>query len=311
MSVPVADNKVTHECDGILDAFSFTFKYFNSTDIKVYIINADDTLTAQTEGVEYTLASTDKKLGGTVTFGTAPADDKQVLIVRQMTLDQAISFKPNTNFPEQVIEAALDKITMICQQIQEIADRCLQSPLSSSTVDLTLPEPDAGKSLRWNDAETGLENTDTDIDVVIAELNDSIAAAALSASNASTSEINAAASEDAAAISESNAAIYVDEARVAAGSVSRFNDPISIDHTDSPYTASSKDWLNIDSSSGAVTILLPSTGIVRSKWVAGNNAVTLDAGTGNAIDGVQTYVMGSVNDCIDTDARTTGVHNII
>lgn len=208
MSVPIADNKITQECNGVLTDFSFTFKYFSNTDIKVYIVSADGSLDLQTEGADYTLASADKTVGGTVTFGVAPADDEQVLIVREMTLNQATTFKPNTNFPEQVIEAALDKLTMICQQVQEVVNRCVQFPLNSDKTDFYLPEPVAGKSIKWNATLDGFENTDTDIDTLSAELEASVAAAALSESNAATS----------ASTSSAQAGIATTKAAEAAGS---------------------------------------------------------------------------------------------
>ena len=163
MTVSVEGNKVTKEADGIKVAFDFAFKYQNNTDIFVYLPDEGEAATdadLQTEGVDYVLTPsvTGPNNGGTVTFGIAPADTKEVFIIRELPLNQENQFKPNTNFPERVIESAYDKLTMIDQQLQERIDRSLLLPLNTGLSNIGVPQPQAGRLLGWNDAEDGLEN---------------------------------------------------------------------------------------------------------------------------------------------------------
>jgi len=194
MTVSEQINKVTLECDGIETEFDFTIKYRLNEDIKVYVVDIDDIATEDdlvTEGSDYTLTSPDKALGGTVTFGTAPLDTKQVFIIRRMALTQPVPFKPNTNFPEGVIEAALDKLTMITQELNEVDGRCVKTAMNSDVTGLVLPTPDTGKTLKWNATEDGFENSDNDPDEVVS-LAESFATASASSATASSNSATAA-----------------------------------------------------------------------------------------------------------------------
>jgi len=78
-----------------------------------------------------------------------------------------------------------------------------------------------------------------------------------------------------------------------------------------PYSAQDLDYILADTSSGSLTILLPTIGSVRVKWINGSADVILNAGSGKTIDGVQTFTMATPKDCVVTDARTSGVHYLV
>ena len=66
--------------------------------------------------------------GGSVTFHTPPAAGSLVAIVRDVPITQVVDLQNNTAFLPEVIEMALDRLTMICQQIREILSRTLTVP---------------------------------------------------------------------------------------------------------------------------------------------------------------------------------------
>lgn len=194
MTTPVQENKVTKECDGIETEFDFSFKYLTNSDIKVYVIDIDANATEadlKTEGSDYSLTSADKTIGGTITFGTAPADTKQVFIIRKMPLTQGTSFRPNANFPEQVVEASLDKLTMITQQLSEVDSRCIKMGNNSKVSDIYMPEPIAGRALKWNTELNALENSGVDIDDAINVAQAAVVSAEASAESAASSASSA------------------------------------------------------------------------------------------------------------------------
>lgn len=197
MTVGDIPNKIKLSCDGVQTEFDFNFKYIQNSDIKVYLPDigaAADDSNLLIEGSDYTLQTEDRNVGGTVVFSIPPVDTKELFIIREEPYDQTVPLKPNTNFPEKVIETGLDKLTMICQQLRESVSRCIKVASNTTIGDILLPGPKPGSALIWNDDGTNLKNTDYNVaDLVgdIASVRDSEENAANSATAAAESESNA------------------------------------------------------------------------------------------------------------------------
>lgn len=208
MTVSGLPNKITLSCSGTQTNFDFDFGYLNNSDIQVYLPNIDgdaNDSNKQTEGSDYDLISTDKSAGGTVAFKSAPPDTKEVFIIREVPLTQTVPFKPNTNFPEKLIETGLDKLTMGLQQLDERVGRAITFPPNSDTTGASIPEPEANKALKWDADGKNLINSTYDVDTAVAE---SAASAAASAASAAESAASAAGAKQ----SETNAQGYEDQA---------------------------------------------------------------------------------------------------
>jgi hypothetical protein len=80
---------------------------------------------------------------------------------------------------------------------------------------------------------------------------------------------------------------------------------------DSPYSIPTGTFVLIDSTNGAVSVVLPATGKVRIKWIAGTNTVTLSVTGAGTIDNSATYTIVTLKDCIEAEATSTGVWYII
>lgn len=206
--------KVSYAGDDSTVSFPITFIYWDDTDIEVILrTDATGAETPWVDGTQYTLSGGDGSTG-TLTVDTAPTDytpaTGETLVIRSARPDtQPTDLPLGGSLPSTDIERAVDQAVRLIQQRAEELGRTLKVSKTSPLSDLELPEPDAGKVIKWNGDEDGFENSTYDPDTLQA-------AAAASAAAAATSETNAANSETAAATSESNAASSAAEAAASA-----------------------------------------------------------------------------------------------
>ncbi len=214
-----AVNRVTYKGDGITTEFAIPFEFIDKEDIVVVVVDPD-----KNESVlqsDYFI-DTEKK---TVTYPGYPVGEEppeterpailqtgwSLVIYRDIEVTQESSL--GDTWPFNVIEKALDKLTMICQDTLYSARRKLKLPESAGDdVDPTLPFPTPGSSIYWNEEGKKLvsgRNPDTaatEAEASAAAAKASETAAAESEEHAAASEAASKASETAAAESESNAA---------------------------------------------------------------------------------------------------------
>lgn len=153
MTVNTTSNTSNFTGDGTQTAFTYDFAIQQSADMDVYL---DGVL--QSSG--YVVAVNASGVGGTVTFASAPANAVVGILQRVVEYTQGLDLPTEGNLPEVAIENAFDKITMMCQQLEEKAARALSIALGTTGVGTTLPTAESLKLLRWNLAATALENTD-------------------------------------------------------------------------------------------------------------------------------------------------------
>ena len=151
MTVSTTSIKNSYSANGSTTAFSYTFKVFASSEIKV-IVRTDSTgsesVRAEGSGsTNYAVSGVGDASGGTVTFVTAPASGETVVILRDTALTQATDYQPADPFPAESHEDALDKLTHIVQEVQEEVDRSFKV---SRTNSITTTEFTEGSSDRAN-----------------------------------------------------------------------------------------------------------------------------------------------------------------
>ena len=100
--------------NGVNTIFAFTFKIFAETDLCVYVGGVLKTL-----NVDYTIGGEMPLSGGNITFVVAPAAGDLIIIVRILPLTQLTDYTEGDSFPAETHEAALDRLVMIAQQINE------------------------------------------------------------------------------------------------------------------------------------------------------------------------------------------------
>lgn len=120
MTVSKTDNSIIHDADGSSTDFTFGFRFFEDADIKVFLTDTDgSSAEEQTQGTDYTLDANTNKEGGTVKFTSAPADSKQVRILRWVDPTQDTDLTEGGELPAESIEEALDKVTILAQQVMD------------------------------------------------------------------------------------------------------------------------------------------------------------------------------------------------
>lgn len=107
-------NDFTGNATGLVDDFDFTFKVIDAAQVTVTV---DDSV--QSSGITITLnEDQDNSPGGTVAFDTPPADGTAIIVFRDTDLTQATSLTPYSPFPAKTVETALDRLTMITQELE-------------------------------------------------------------------------------------------------------------------------------------------------------------------------------------------------
>ena len=185
--------------DGYVNSFYFYFKYFTADEIRISVGGVPVDI------LETTITRNPDGDGGTITLATAPASGVEVIIYREIEFTQETKVPVNDKLGRETIEVALDKLTMLSQQINEQLQRTITMPIElASGVSVTLEAPMPGKSLIWNEDGDALINSEASVDEVLNLAQQSAEAAEASAENAAVAE--------GLAIDAANAAIAAQEA---------------------------------------------------------------------------------------------------
>jgi len=152
MTISTTNSRNDYTASSSQTTFAYTFPVTAESDILVY---QDTVLKSIT--THYTISATPT---GNVVFGTGLASGVKVAIVRALPLTQSVDYVENDPFSAETHEDALDRLTIISQQIDEEVGRTIKLAASSTTSNLTIPEPSADKYLAWNSGADALENKD-------------------------------------------------------------------------------------------------------------------------------------------------------
>ena len=147
MTISSTTSKNQYTANGVNVAFTYTFKIFNESDIRVLV---DDV--AQTITTDYSVSGVGNDAGGTVTFVTAPANLSVVTLKRNEPLTQDIDYVDGDDFPAASHEEGLDRSAIRDQFLQEQIDRSLTFGEDSTVTGVTLPDPASDNILGWNTA---------------------------------------------------------------------------------------------------------------------------------------------------------------
>ena len=186
---------VKSQTNGTVKTFTFNYSLLNEEYIEVYL-ETDGELSLVPES-DYTVSYDEE--GGEVTFKQAPASGSYVIIARNVPLDQTTPYRTSSGFPADRVEENMDKLTAITQQLNDGLERAPKLPVGTSGIDLSLPAPDSGKALVWNAEETGLKNSDFNIDTSFEDMSQIRDEAEQAADEAAASAEQAASSASAAA----------------------------------------------------------------------------------------------------------------
>lgn len=118
MTISSTTSRWAYTGDGVTTAFAYTNRIFAASDLKVYLAGVF-------QAAGYSLSGVDAATGGSVTFAAAPAAGVSVVLARQVPATQETDYQPNDPFPAETHERALDRLTVLVQQLETRAARAL------------------------------------------------------------------------------------------------------------------------------------------------------------------------------------------
>lgn len=151
--------------NGVTASFPFSFKVFAASDLLVVrtdLSAVDSTLTLTTDYTVALNADQNANPGGTVTLTLgALTSGYKLTIASQVAYTQATDLTNQGGFYPSVITNALDKLTILIQQLKESVGRTLKVAISTPAgVSTELPVPSASKVIGWNADANALQNFD-------------------------------------------------------------------------------------------------------------------------------------------------------
>lgn len=128
-----------YACNGVTTVFALGFACLAPTDLSVVRTDtnaADTTLTLTTDYLVSLNGDQVNNPGGTITLVSAPATGYYITLLRNVQMTQGTQLPNQGGWYPKVVENALDKLTMIVQQLQEKLSR-------SVTLGVTQTDPTA------------------------------------------------------------------------------------------------------------------------------------------------------------------------
>lgn len=188
--------------DGSNRKFSFTFRAWEG-EIRVVITDPDDKATDVTAKSSIAMAA--NNLGGIVTYPAATGNPAltagwKLTIMRDMNFLQEVGLVNATRWNPEVIEQEFDRLTAMCQQLHEMADRALSVVAGAEVSAAELLEDICNIEQRIREIAGQTENT----------------------------ALQVAANAEAAALSELRATISAASAKADADRAARLVDPASL-----------------------------------------------------------------------------------
>jgi hypothetical protein len=146
-----------YDCDGVDQTFSFAFKVFTAADLKA-------TLTSPA-GVDTVISSysvtlnpdQDAAPGGLITTVATYGVGNKITISGASVETQETAIPNAGGFFPKVIEAALDKLTILVQQLRTDVDRSFRASITNPTI-IDVQPAVADALLKWNSTGTGVES---------------------------------------------------------------------------------------------------------------------------------------------------------
>lgn len=199
-----------YDGNDVTTSFPFSFKVFSADDVVVVLTDPagiETTLTGSGTDYSVTLnADQDTAPGGTVEKVSALATDYLLTITSSVPNLQPLDLTNQGGFYPKVINAALDRLTILAQQNAEQIGRSVKVPISSSVTPDSLIAQLTQDAATAAAAASSASASETAAAASEGAAAGSATAAAASATSADASEAAAAASESAAATSATNAA---------------------------------------------------------------------------------------------------------
>lgn len=178
MTVSTQTMRVEYALNGVTTAFAVPFPFPAAADLRVTRTDANGADTVLTLNVDYTVAGGGPGASdGTVTYPDAGAVGERLTIRRETARTQETDYVDNDPFSASSHEAALDKLTMMAQEVADLLNRAIMVPDTDrqrGAMILQAAEQRAGKFLAFDAAGKATSSSGTGAD---AGLRDDLAEA--------------------------------------------------------------------------------------------------------------------------------------
>ena len=131
MSIATSTAKIQYTLSATVQALPVPFYFLENAHIKAIRSRSGAADYVMVLGTDYSLAGAADEDGGTLTTIAANMVVGDIITIkRDIAITQTVNYVYNDRFPAETHERALDKLTMIVQQLKEVADRSVQFPES-------------------------------------------------------------------------------------------------------------------------------------------------------------------------------------
>lgn len=139
MTVSSTTTKAQYSGNGTTTVFAVPFYFLLNSDLLVILRSSAGVETTQVLTTNYTVTGAGNEAGGSITMLVAPPTGTTLTILRNAPATQETDLIPNDRLPAESLEDALDKLTMLVQQIDEESARSLKFAATDSSTATTLP----------------------------------------------------------------------------------------------------------------------------------------------------------------------------
>ena len=176
MAFNTAEGRAEYTASAGQTVFSFVFKIFSSSDIKVYLTPngsfADDTADLLTITTDYTVTINGDN-GGDITLISGASAGDTIVLARSLAATRTVDYQNNGDFNADTIDNDQNYQTYLIVDGYTQLGRALIADESLIGVSLSLPPPTAYSYLRWNSTADAIENDSAIYDVIdnISDIN--------------------------------------------------------------------------------------------------------------------------------------------
>jgi microcystin-dependent protein len=158
MTVSSQTSKVIVNGDDSATTFSFDpIVIQEASHLAVIHVDEDGNQTDLVLNVDYSvdIDEDDYPATGEITYplsGSPLAEEESLIMLRNVPITQLTDLENQGGYFPDTQEQALDKLTMLIQQLDEVLDRCVRfvPTIELNNVSVELPEPEASAILGWN-----------------------------------------------------------------------------------------------------------------------------------------------------------------
>jgi hypothetical protein len=125
-------NKHVYEGNGVTVLWPYSFEIHELSDIKVYLTDPNGVTILIEENYEVKTVSQEVEYPTAASHLDPLPEGWKITVLREMPLTQEVDLQNQGDFNAEVLEASLDKLTMMMQQLKEQLSRAVKYPVAQN-----------------------------------------------------------------------------------------------------------------------------------------------------------------------------------